>query len=88
MSGRVRGAVGPPGLTGVCVQYWRPSSWHALCCHCTSTEWKLKGVAACVSVPVQSSLSLAGVELTLTFFTPGETVLSTPVSFLFLRGIS
>ena len=41
----------------------------------------------CFCTCTQSSLSLAGVELTLTFFTPGETVLSTPVSFLFLRGI-
>ena len=56
MSGRVRGTVGPPGLTGVCV---------------LSTEWKLKGVAAGVSVPVltQSSLSLVDVGLTLTFCT-------------------
>ena len=78
--------MGPPGLTGVCVQYWRPSSWHALCCHCTSTEWKLKGVAAGVSVPVitQSSLSLGEVGLTLSFFyTRGNSFVYTS-DFLFL----
>ena len=38
----------------------------------------------CFCTCTQSSLSLADVGLTLTFFTLGETVLSTPVSFLFL----
>ena len=63
MSGRVRGRLAPPGLSLASAMYWRRSCWHALCCHCLSTEWNLRGVVAGVSVCVitQSSLSLSDV---------------------------
>ena len=86
MYGRVRERLAPPGLSLASAVYWRPSCWHALCCHCLSTEWNLRGVAAGVSVCVitQSSLSLSNMELGLAFFVLGATPMSILVSFLFL----
>ena len=48
MSGRVRGTVGPPGLSLVLAVCWSPSCCHTLCCHCECTEWKCKGRCVCV----------------------------------------
>ena len=59
MSGRVRGTVGPPGLSLGCAVCWRPSWRHASCCHSTSTGWNPNGVLLGVSVPVITQ-SLSG----------------------------